>query len=160
MRDAIQRYLDAAQSLTEVPRARAEQIAKRLAGNGVIDRGQIRSVATDLVSRSRENSRRVTQLVTSEIGRQISRLGLATSDDIERLGYRVQALEIAQRGTRRSAAGRRRSAPVAEPARGAAKRAAAARVSVRKPAPKRSTTTRRTAKRAGATRTRRPRSGR
>ena len=98
MRDAIKRYVDAAQSLTEVPRERAERIAKRLAGNGMIDPTQIRSVASDLVERSRENSRRVTEMVTSEIRRQVSRIGFATQDDIERLGRRVQALELGFKG--------------------------------------------------------------
>jgi len=102
MRDAIKRYVDAAQSLTDIPRERAERIARLLAGNGLIDSGQIRSVAMDLVERSRENRRRVTELVTSEIRRQISRLGLASADDVERLRQRVQALEANQRAARRA----------------------------------------------------------
>jgi polyhydroxyalkanoate synthesis regulator phasin len=93
MRDAIKRYVDAAQSLTEVPRERAERIARRLAGSGMIDPSQIRSVASDLVERSRENRKRVTELVAGEIRRQVGRIGFATKDDIERLGRRVQALE-------------------------------------------------------------------
>ena len=104
MRDAIKRYVDAAQSLTEVPRERAERVARRLAGNGMIDPSQIRSVASDLVERSRENRRRVTELVASEIRRQVGRIGFATKDDIERLGRRVQALEAGFTRTGRSAA--------------------------------------------------------
>ena len=102
MRDAIKRYLDTAQSLTEIPRERAERIAKRLASNGVIDPGQIRGVAADLVERSRENSRRITDLVTTEIRRQISRLGLASKDDVDRLRQRVQALEASVRVKRKT----------------------------------------------------------
>jgi polyhydroxyalkanoate synthesis regulator phasin len=105
MREAIKRYMDAAQSLTEVPRERAERIARRLAGNGMIDPGQIRSVASDFVERSRENRKRVTDMVASEIRRQVSRIGLATQDDIERLGRRVQALESG------FTVGRRRTGP-------------------------------------------------
>jgi polyhydroxyalkanoate synthesis regulator phasin len=100
MRDAIKRYVDAAQSLTEVPRERAERVARRLAGNGMIDPSQIRSVASDLVERSRENRRRIAELVASEIGRQVSRLGLATKADLERLGRRISALEFARPGNR------------------------------------------------------------
>jgi polyhydroxyalkanoate synthesis regulator phasin len=106
MKDAIKRYLDAVQSLTEIPRERAESIARRLASNGAIDPGQIRSVASDLVERSRENRRRVTQLVTTEIRRQVSRLGLASKDDVERLRQRVQALEVAARVQRKKPATR------------------------------------------------------
>jgi polyhydroxyalkanoate synthesis regulator phasin len=102
MRDAIKRYLDTAQSLTDIPRERAERIARRLASNGVIDRGQIRDVAADLVERSRENRRRITELVTTEIRRQVSRLGLASKDDVERLRQRVQALEVSARAQRKA----------------------------------------------------------
>jgi len=143
MRDAIQRYVDAAQSLTEIPRARAEKIAKRLAGNGMIDRDQIRSVASDLVSRSRENSRRITQLVTNEIGRQIARLGLASADDVERLGQRVQAVEIALKDRRRAGAVPTRTATAPK----TAKPVAASRVTARRTPTKRATARRPAAKR-------------
>ena len=146
MRDAIQRYVDAAQSLTEIPRARAEQIAKRLAGSGLIDRAQIRSVAGDLVSRSRENSRRVTQLVTNEIGRQIARLGLASADDVERLRQRVQAVEVSLKTRRRTAPAK--AAPKRAPAarRTTTTRAPAARRTTRKRPPSRRPARRRTAR--------------
>ena len=102
VRDAIKRYVEAAQSLTDVPRERAENIARRLAGTGLIDRDQIRSVASDIVGRSRENRRKVTDLVTREIKRQVSRVGFASRDEVERLRQRVQALEIAQRRAKQS----------------------------------------------------------
>lgn len=102
VRDAIKRYVEAAQSLTEVPRERAEQIARKLAGSGLIDREQIRGVATDIVGRSRENRRKLTDLVTREIRRQVSRIGFASKDEVERLRQRVQALEVAERRTRQA----------------------------------------------------------
>jgi polyhydroxyalkanoate synthesis regulator phasin len=114
MRDTIKRYLDTAQSLTEIPRERAERIARRLASNGVIDPGQIRGVAADLVERSRENSRRITDLVTTEIRRQVSRLGLASKDDVERLRQRVQALEVSVRAQRKESSVK---APAGKPAK-------------------------------------------
>lgn len=102
VRDAIRRYVEAAQSLTDIPRERAERIAHRLAGSGLIGPDQIRAVAADIVERSRENRRRVTDLVTSEIRRQASRIGFASKDEVERLRQRVQALEVAQRRTKQS----------------------------------------------------------
>ncbi|MFY9587359.1 MAG: hypothetical protein WAT66_07895 [Actinomycetota bacterium] len=102
MRDAIRRYVDAAQSLTEVPRERAERIARKLSGSGLIDRGQIRDVASDLVDRSRENRRKLTDFITREIRRQVSRLGLARTSEVERLAQRVQALEVAERRARQT----------------------------------------------------------
>lgn len=120
VRDAIRRYVDAAQSLTEIPRERAERIARRLAGSGLIGPDQIRSVAVDIVERSRENRRRVTDLVAREIRRQASRIGFASKDEVERLRQRVQALEIAQRRTKQSerpAPSRRTTPKKASPAR-------------------------------------------
>ncbi len=102
MREAIKRYMDAAQSLTEVPRERAERVARRLAGSGMIDRGQIRDVASDLMERSRENRRKLTDFVAREIRRQVSRVGFATKSEVERLRQRVQALEIADRRARQT----------------------------------------------------------
>ena len=102
MRDAIRRYVEAAQSITEIPRERAERIARRLAGSGMIDSGQIRDVAADLVERSRENRRKLTDFVTREIRRQTSRVGFASKDEVERLRQRVQALEISDRRARQT----------------------------------------------------------
>lgn len=102
MRDAIKRYVEAAQSITDIPRERAERVARRLAGSGLIDRGQIRGVTSDLVERSRENRRRLTDFVAGEIKRQVSRVGFASKNDVERLRQRVQALEIAERRNRQS----------------------------------------------------------
>jgi polyhydroxyalkanoate synthesis regulator phasin len=102
VRDAIKRYVEAAQSFTDVPRGRAEQVARRLAGTGLIDRDQIRSVASDLVERSRANRRKVADLVAREIKRQVTRIGFASKDEVERLRQRVQALEIAQRRAKQS----------------------------------------------------------
>ena len=102
VRDAIRRYVEAAQSVTDVPRTRAEQIARRLAGSGLIDRGQVRGVASDIVSRSRENRRKLTDLVAREIRRQLARVGFASKEEVERLRQRVQALEVSERRTRRT----------------------------------------------------------
>jgi polyhydroxyalkanoate synthesis regulator phasin len=132
MRDAIRRYVDAAQSLTDVPRERAERIARRLASSGIIDRTQIRGVASDLVERGRENRRRIADMVTNELSRQVSRLGLATKTDLERLARRVGALESAGR---KKTATRKRPAAVGKTA-GRAKRKAVS-APRRKPASRR-----------------------
>jgi polyhydroxyalkanoate synthesis regulator phasin len=102
VRDAIKRYVEAAQSLTEVPRERAEQIARTLAGSGLIDTGQIRGVASDIVGRSRENRRKLTDLVAREIRKQVLRIGFASKDEVERLRQRIQALEISERRIRQA----------------------------------------------------------
>lgn len=129
VRDAIKRYVEAVQNIGEVPRERAEQIARRLAGSGLIDPGQIRGVASDIVARSRENRRRLTQLMTREIRHQVSRFGFATKDEVERLRQRVQALEISQR---RAAQAKRSPAKAEPPTRRPARKPAAGRAGARK----------------------------
>jgi polyhydroxyalkanoate synthesis regulator phasin len=129
MRDAVKRYVEAAQSITEVPRERAERIARRLAGSGLIDREQIRGVTSDLVERSRENRRRLTDFVSREIRRQVSRVGFASKADVERLRQRVQALENAERRARQ--AGKKAATSKRKPATRGRKPTAGAR---RKPA--------------------------
>ena len=110
VRDAIKRYVEAAQSLTEVSRERAEQIARTLAGSGLIDPGQIRGVASDIVGRSRENRRKLTDLIAREIRRQVSRIGFASKDEVERLRQRVEALESSDRRARQASPVKRKPA--------------------------------------------------
>lgn len=124
VRDAIKRYVESAQSLSEIPRERAEQIARTLAGSGLIDREQIRGVASDIVGRSRDNRRKLTDLITREIRRQVSRIGFATKDEVERLRQRVQALEVSERRNRQTRA-RKPSTRKPAKAAGARKRPAA-----------------------------------
>jgi polyhydroxyalkanoate synthesis regulator phasin len=135
MREAIKRYVDALQSLAEVPRERAETVARRLADGGLIRPSQIREVASDLVERSRTNRRRLTGAISREMRRQVGAIGLATKDDVERLGQRIQALEVSGRtnraGAKRSAG--RRPAARATVASGRAARTTA-RATARKPA--------------------------
>ena len=126
VRNAIKRYVEAAQSLTEVPRERAEQIARTLAGSGLIDGGQIRGVASDIVGRSRENRRKLTDLVAREIRRQVSRVGFASKEEVERLRQRVQALEISERRIRQ-ASERTRAKPKAATKAGATRKPTTAR---------------------------------
>jgi polyhydroxyalkanoate synthesis regulator phasin len=146
MRDSIKRYLDAAQSLTEIPRDRAEKVARRLAGTGLIDASQIRGVASELVERSRENRRRVTDMVAREIRRQVSRLGLASKDEIDRLKQRVQALEASQRSARSTRAASTGTASGRAATRGPSKTRTATtarrgpKTAAKRPAGRRSTT--------------------
>lgn len=128
MLESIKQYAEALSGLTEVPRQRARRIATSLSKQGVIPTGQIRSVATNIVERSRENRHRLTELVTTQLRKQAGAIGLATSDEIERLRRRVIALE----GGKTAAPGKSAARPAskAKPRKATAKtgaRAAAAR---------------------------------
>ena len=88
LRTAIQM----ATSVAEVPRQRAEKFAKELVKKGDLRNNQVSKLAEDIVRRSQENAQMVQALVGSEIKRQIKALGLATRDDVEKLGKRVFGL--------------------------------------------------------------------
>ena len=84
-----------ASGLVEVPRQRAEKLAKDLAKSGSLGVGQVSGFAEEIVKRSRENAEMVRALVTSEIKRQVKGLGLATKDDLERVTRRLDRVEKA-----------------------------------------------------------------
>lgn len=164
MLESIKQYAEALTGLTEVPRARARRIAESLSKQGVIPTGQIRSVATGIVRRSRDNRHRIAELVSTQVRKQAGALGLATAEEIERLRRRVVALEgggstaaPARRGaTRKPARPRQASAKAAPSAKRAAaarptRTAAAARTRAAKPAAKRRTTAARRSGRGSTT---------
>lgn len=88
MIEQIRAVLQAAGGIAEVPRKRAEELARELAGDSG-GRGPVASLAEEIMKRGRENAGMVSSLVSSEIRRQIKALGLATRDDLERLQRRM-----------------------------------------------------------------------
>lgn len=131
MLESIKQYAEALSGLTEVPRQRARRIATSLSKQGVIPTGQIRSVATNIVERSRENRHRLTELVTTQLRKQAGAIGLATSDEIERLRRRVIALE----GGKPAAPGKSAARPAskAKPRKATGKAGSRAAAAARKP---------------------------
>lgn len=90
MIEHIRAILQAAGGIAEVPRKRAEELARELAGSSG-GRGPVLTLAEEIMKRSRENAAMVSSLVSSEIRRQIKALGLATRDDLERIQRRAAA---------------------------------------------------------------------
>jgi polyhydroxyalkanoate synthesis regulator phasin len=93
--NAREQYLQAMASLTEMTRARAEQLASRLAKQGELQSGQVGRFAEDLVRRTQRNRETMSRLIQREVKRQLSVLGIATRDEVARLQQRVRALEQA-----------------------------------------------------------------
>lgn len=135
MRDALKNYLALAGGLTEVGRQRAVAASKALVAQGEATAEQVQSLAEDLVQTSRNNREMVTALVRSEVEKALSRVGLATADEVQRLTKRLQALEATMRGASTRAAAP--SKPAAKPAAKAAKpatKAAPKKAPAKKPA--------------------------
>jgi polyhydroxyalkanoate synthesis regulator phasin len=97
MLEQLRAALEMASGLVEVPRQRAEKLAKEFAKSGGLGMSQVSSLAEDIMKRSKENAEMVRALVTSELKRQIKTLGLATKEDIDRLGRRIDRLEKARK---------------------------------------------------------------
>lgn len=93
MRDALKSYLALAGGVTEVTRQRALAAAKALVAQGEATAEQVSSLAEDLLTQSRQNREAVLALVAFEVDRALSRVGLATADELTALTERVRHLE-------------------------------------------------------------------
>lgn len=97
VQDALKAYLELALGLTEASKKKAEKtvkkLAKELVGKGEATAGQLQSMAGDLMATSEANREAVARLVRVEMDRALSRVGLATADDVATLVSRIDALE-------------------------------------------------------------------
>jgi len=119
VQDALKAYLELALGLTEASKKKAEKavkkMAKELVGKGNSTAAQIQGAVEDLVATSASNREAVSRLVRVEMDRTLSRVGLATSDEVATLQARVDALERQLRDER-AAAGKPAAEKVAEKA--------------------------------------------
>jgi polyhydroxyalkanoate synthesis regulator phasin len=119
VQDALKAYLELALGLTEASKKKAEKavkkMAKELVGKGNATAAQIQGAVEELVATSIANREAVTRLVRVEMDRTLSRVGLATSDEVSTLQARVEALERELRDER-AAAAKAATAPADVPA--------------------------------------------
>ena len=85
MNDAIKRYLDAATSLGELTKKRAEGVARQLVRQGEAASDQVGDLVDELLQRQRRNREAVVEMVRAETQRAVRLMGLATSQEVERL---------------------------------------------------------------------------
>lgn len=97
-------YLTLASGLTEVTRQRAVTAAKALVSQGEATAEQVTGLADDLLSTSRNNREAVLALVRFEVERALTRLGLATGEEVKHLQSKVTALESRVRELEKQAA--------------------------------------------------------
>ena len=104
MNDALKGYLALATGLTEVTKQRATAAAKALVAQGEAAAGSVSAVAEDLMAQSKSNREAVTALVKFEVDKALSRVGLATAEEVSELTARIRQLEKELREARKPAA--------------------------------------------------------
>lgn len=89
--DGLRRYIEAATTLTQITRGRAEELVKELVASGEVELVHAQEWIEDLVNRSREASENLVSQVSSEVDRQLDQLGIKNFD-MEDLAARVAGL--------------------------------------------------------------------
>jgi polyhydroxyalkanoate synthesis regulator phasin len=97
MLDGIRRFLR--ERFESVSSKRPEDLARSLAQQGQATREQATRIARDVVEWSKKNRELITEVVQREVRHQISRLGVATREEISALRKRVRDLEAGRRAT-------------------------------------------------------------
>ena len=82
--DPFRRYIDAGAALTQLTRARAEELVQELMKNGEVQRKEAQSKVDDLIERSRKSTESLLSLVHAEVSNQLSSLGIGSLDDLAR----------------------------------------------------------------------------
>lgn len=104
VQDAVKAYLELAFGLTEASRKKAEKtvkkLAKDLAGKGEATATQLQGMVDELLATSSANREALGRLVRVEMDRALSRVGLASTDEVSTLSDRVEALERQLRDAR------------------------------------------------------------
>ncbi len=95
MIDRIREAVERASKAVEAPRRRAEELARDLVQDlGKAPRGSKASkLAEKVLEQAREHTKAARSLMTGEIRRQMRRMGLATSEEVDRLTRRIAELE-------------------------------------------------------------------
>ncbi|HXQ44204.1 MAG TPA: hypothetical protein VN816_06170 [Acidimicrobiales bacterium] len=133
--DGLRRYLEAGLALTQITRARAEELVHELIQAGEVETSRAQDWVEDLVKTSRERSDTLLSTVRGEVRTQLSELGITNMDD---LAHRVaELLDRAETAARRATShgpGRRHTRSHNAP-RGAKAKKAPARKTAAKKAP-------------------------
>jgi|HubBroStandDraft_2_1064218.scaffolds.fasta_scaffold197846_2 polyhydroxyalkanoate synthesis regulator phasin len=161
------RVLETGMQFTELRRSQAHRLAIDLVAQGQLARDQIGAAVDELIDISRRRSEELRAMVSTEVQRQLSALGLATKRDLEALERRLRT--TARPSTRSAGAGtapakkKTASKPSAKvPAKkvAAAKRAPRKGPAKKKAVPDKAAATKTAAKRTTASRSARKTAGR
>jgi polyhydroxyalkanoate synthesis regulator phasin len=149
--DLLKRYIDAGLEFTQLTQSRAEALVRDLVKAGEVQADQAREVVGDLLERSRKSSERLLETVRHEVREQITSLGLANKDDLDRIEERIASLVGAATAPAKKAATRAGATGRSTTKKAGAKKAPAKKASsTRKATAKKATATKATAKKATA----------
>jgi polyhydroxyalkanoate synthesis regulator phasin len=155
VQDAVKAYLELAFGLTEASKKKAEKtvkkVTKELVGKSGATAAQLQTLAEELLATGNANREAVSRMVRVEMDRALSRVGLATAEEVTALNDRIEALErqlrdakaapakdeppVAAKKAAPAAAKGAAAEPVIKAAGPAAKRPIAKKVAVGKEAP-------------------------
>ena len=100
MLNDLRGYLQLANGLSDVTKAKAKEIAMELVNQGIAlstkapdIKGQVQELTDELLSTSRNNRELLLGLVTSEVDRVLSRMGFVREDELAAVRRHVQRLE-------------------------------------------------------------------
>jgi polyhydroxyalkanoate synthesis regulator phasin len=150
--DGLKRYMEAALALTQITRARAEEVVRDLIRTGEVESNRAQDWVEDLVRTSRQRSEAFVSTIRSEVNQQLGDLGMTSIDEIARrvaeiLEHAGTAARRATggRGPRRAGGAKKRAAAKKAPAKTAAKRAPAKKATAKKSTAKKSAAAKKTA---------------
>jgi polyhydroxyalkanoate synthesis regulator phasin len=152
--DAFRRYLDAGAALTQLTKARAEELVQELVKNGAIQGKEAQAKVDELIERSRKSSEAVLSLVREEVSSQLSSFGIGSLEDLARqvaalLGRSSGKSPGHSASTTATAPAKKAAAKRAPTKKAAGKKAAAAKKApAKKTAAKKTATKKTAAKRA------------
>jgi polyhydroxyalkanoate synthesis regulator phasin len=132
--DPMRRYVEAGLALTQLTRAWAEAMVKDLVKAGDVQRENAQDRVEELVERSRKGTEAMVGLIRKEIGNQLSALGFATKDDLERMEQRLTG--TAKKAAKQATTAKKASTPKAAATKAAAKKAPAKKAPAKKAAAK------------------------
>jgi polyhydroxyalkanoate synthesis regulator phasin len=140
--DGFRRYVEAATTLTQITRSRAEELVRELIKAGELERHRAQEWVEDVVKTSRDRSEALVATVRGEVRQQLKEVGFTNMDDL--------AKKVADILARSSAAGRRAThRPAKKAKKTGSKKAGTTKATAKKSAP-RNAATPTGAKKAGA----------
>ena len=154
--EGLRRYIDAGMALSQITRARAEELVRELIKTGEFERSRAQDWVEDLVRLSRERSEAFVHLVRNEVRSQLDDLGITNVDDLAKRVAEVLARSSeAARKAGKAATTRRRPARGAKKAakKAGAKKAPAKKAPAKKAAAKKAAAKKAAAKKAPAKKT-------
>jgi len=152
--DGLKRYLEAGMALTQVTRARAEELVRELVKTGEFESSRAQDWVEDLVKVSRERSETLVSTIRGEVSHQLKEMGFTNVDDLARKVEDVlqRSSDVARKATRRPGGKGKKSdkkgAGGKAPAKKAAKKAAASKAPAKKATAKKAAAKKTTAKKA------------